>query len=418
MNVLIIGSGGRESALLWAIRQSPQCNKLFIAPGNGGTSEYNVAELNINNFAEVKSFCIESDVHFIVVGPEDPLSKGIYDFFDGTGIVVFGPSKLAAQLEGSKSFAKAFMQKHHIPTAQATLITKDNLQDGLDYIDRVRPPYVLKADGLAAGKGVIIEQDAEKAKIALRHMLDGQFGKASESVLIEDYLDGIEFSAFVLTDGDSYRILPLAKDYKRAGKGDTGLNTGGMGAISPVPFVSDELKLQLEEQIVKPTIHGIQTENMTYRGVLFIGLMLSSDKLYVIEYNCRFGDPETQVVIPRVSGDILDILYKTSTGKVSEIAFTETSSTAATVILCSPGYPEAYPKGLPIQLAHQVGETMLFHAGTKRSDNRLLSAGGRVLSVTALKEDSKQALAACYDALSEIQMEGKYYREDIGFDIH
>lgn len=423
MKILLLGSGGRECAFAWKLSQSDLCTKLYIAPGNAGTSSYgdNVA-ISPTDFDQLKQFCIDQSVDMVVVGPEDPLVKGIYDFFkqdkDLCNIAVIGPSQQGAQLEGSKDFAKKFMQRYKIPTAAYASFTKSQLQDGLHYIDKQNLPIVLKADGLAAGKGVLICENHEEAKRELKIMLEGaKFGVASETVVIEQFLKGIELSVFILTDGHSYKILPEAKDYKRIGEGDTGLNTGGMGSISPVPFADATFMQKVEDRIIKPTVKGLQDENIAYNGFLFIGLMNVSGEPYVIEYNVRMGDPETESVLPRIKSDLVVLLKAITDGNLAEQVIETDTRTAATVMLVSKGYPGNYEKGKTISGLETIKDSLLFHAGTIEKDKQILTSGGRVLAVTSLGENLPKALALSNKNAALVQFDGKYFRKDIGFDL-
>ena len=429
MNVLILGNGGREHALCWKVKQSPLCEKLYCAPGNAGTDQLaeNIS-INIADFELIGDFCLDNHIDMVIVGPEAPLVDGIYDFFESTEslshIFVVGPSEEGAQLEGSKAYAKKFMQRHDIPTAGYAEFTLDKLDAGIDYIDSIQGPIVLKCDGLAAGKGVVILEDKEAAKEELSDMLHGKFGGAGNVVVIEDFLSGIEFSVFVLTDGTDYKILPVAKDYKRIGEGDTGLNTGGMGAVSPPPFVTAELMNKVEERIIKPTMHGLQSEEITYKGIIFIGLILVGNDPYVIEYNCRFGDPETEVIVPRIKSDLLDLFvsmyHKDAT--LDGLAFAQKSIeinplSAATVMLVAGGYPENYEKGHVLTHLDDPKESIYFHAGTKKQNHQVVSNGGRILAITSFHENFRVAIQASLEHAEKIQFEGKYYRSDIGFDL-
>ena len=422
MNVLILGSGGREHTFAWKISQSSLCQKLFIAPGNAGTQNHGT-NVNISpmDFEAVKNLVIEQAINMVIVGPEAPLVAGIYDFFkkDKTlqHIPVIGPSAKGAQLEGSKAFSKAFMAKRGIPTAGYKEFTQANIEEGLAYIDQSTPPIVLKADGLAAGKGVLILKDIAEAKAEFTAMLDGKFGAASEKVVIEDFLDGIEFSVFVLTDGKNYKILPIAKDYKRIGEGDTGLNTGGMGAVSPVPFVDKELMQKVEERIIIPTIKGIQEEELAYQGFVFIGLIRVDNEPFVIEYNCRMGDPETEVVLPRLENDLLALLVALSEGRLNETTIKISEKAATTIMLVSGGYPETYEKGKEMTGFEKVTDSILFHAGTKQLENKVVTNGGRVLAITSYGDDFKNALAVSNKNAELITFDQKNYRKDIGFDL-
>jgi phosphoribosylamine--glycine ligase len=423
MNVLVLGSGGREHALSWKIAQSSLCEKLFIAPGNAGTSEVGEnVNISVTDFESIKTFVIENEIDMLVVGPEDPLVKGIYDFFQNDEVLsevcVIGPSKEGAQLEGSKEYSKQFMQRHEIPTAAYDSFTKDSLNEGYDFLETLSPPYVLKADGLAAGKGVLIINDLEEAKRELKAMLaDAKFGDASSKVVIEEFLDGIELSVFVLTDGKNYKILPSAKDYKRIGEGDTGLNTGGMGAISPVPFADKFFIERVEDRIIKPTIKGLQEEEIEYKGFIFIGLMNVNGDPKVIEYNVRMGDPETEVVIPRIKSDLLNLFKGISKGTFGEQDFYVDEDVATTVMLVSGGYPESYKKGKVIEGLENVENSIVFHAGTRQEADKVLTNGGRVMAITSFGRTIEDALGKSFDNAEKVQFDGKYYRKDIGFDL-
>jgi phosphoribosylamine---glycine ligase len=423
MNVLILGSGGREHAFAWKISQSSLCKKLLIAPGNAGTAQIGTnIEIGVNDFEKIKELCISEDIEMLVVGPEDPLVHGIYDFFKEDeslqNITVIGPSKKGAQLEGSKEFSKEFMIKNNIPTAAYQSFTKDTLDEGYQFLETLSPPYVLKADGLAAGKGVLIPETLKEAKQSLKEMLaDAKFGDASSKVVIEEHLKGIELSVFVLTDGVSYKILPSAKDYKRIGEGDKGLNTGGMGAISPVPFADRFFIEKVEREIIKPTIKGLVEEEIDYKGFIFIGLMVDNGNPKVIEYNVRMGDPETEVVIPRIKSDLLNLFRGIGNGSFSEIDFNISEEVAATVMLVSSGYPEDYKKGKEMTGFENVDGSLLFHAGTKNDEEKIVTNGGRVLAVTSFGKDIDEAVNKSFDNAKKINFNGKYYRKDIGFDL-
>lgn len=422
-NILLIGSGGREHALAWKISQSSMVDSLYIAPGNPGTAEIgNNVNVDVNDVEQVKSFLMENDIKFLVVGPEAPLVAGIHDAISADertkDVVVIGPKQAGAELEGSKDFAKAFMKRHNIPTAAYETFTKETLENGKRFIENTKAPYVLKADGLAAGKGVLIIEDKKEAKAALEEMLtEGKFGDAGNKVVIEQFLDGIEVSYFVLTDGKSYKILPSAKDYKRIGEGDSGLNTGGMGAVSPVPFVDELFHEKVETQVIARTIKGLQADNIPYQGFLFFGLMKVKGDPYVIEYNVRMGDPETEVVMPRLNADLVDLFEGIATGTLSEIHIEEDPRTACTVMMVSGGYPEKYEKGKAIQGIKAVDEALVFHAGTKSEAGTIKTNGGRVLAVTAYGKDMQNALEKAYSQIEKISFEGAYFRKDIGQDL-
>lgn len=422
MNVLILGSGGREHAFAWKISQSPVCSNLYVAPGNAGTLA--IAEnidLSVNDFNTIGELCIAKNIDLLVVGPEDPLVKGIKDHFAASSklkhVAVLGPDAAAAQLEGSKDFCKQFMIKYGIPTAAYKTFSAETLAEGKAFLETLTPPFVLKADGLAAGKGVLIVEELEKAKEELEHMLGGKFGAASKQVVIEEYLDGIEFSVFALTDGKNYQILPVAKDYKRIGEGDTGLNTGGMGAISPVSFVDDHLMQKVENEIVKPTVAGIAAEGMDYKGFVFFGLTNVQGAPKVIEYNVRMGDPETEVVLPRIKSDLLPLLLAACEGRLDEMEIEHDPRYATTVMLVSGGYPESYEKQKEISGLEQVEESLVFHAGTKSTKPKVYTAGGRVLAITSYGKTKKEALAQSYASIDKISFEKMTYRKDIGFDL-
>ena len=420
MKVLLLGSGGRESALAWKISRSPLLEQLFIAPGNGGTGAYgtNVA-ISPLDFPAIEKFVKENAIDLIVVGNEDPLVAGIYDYFAPLGIPVVGPSKKGAALEGSKDFAKQFMVENNIPTARYRSFTADTVAEGDAFLESLRPPYVLKADGLAAGKGVLIIDDLDEAKKSLREMLGGMFGQSSATVVIEEFLKGIECSVFVLTDGNGqYRILPVAKDYKRIGEGDTGLNTGGMGAVSPVPFADETFMKKVEERIIRPTIDGLKKSGIVYRGFIFLGLINVEGEPMVIEYNVRMGDPETEVVMLRIESDLLPLLMKTAKGDLGDAPLLISPDTAVTVMAVSQGYPGSYPKGKVITGTEEVTESILFHAGTKIADDgTLVTSGGRVIAISSMAEDIPAALAKSYRSMDLLQFDGKNFRRDIGKDL-
>jgi len=422
MKVLVLGSGGREHALAWKITQSSQLEKLYVAPGNAGTADIaeNVA-LDINDFSAIGNFTIQNSIDLLVVGPEQPLVDGIHDYFNKNQqldhVTVIGPEKEGAQLEGSKDFAKAFMKRHRIPTAKSASFNQDQLEAALLYLEKNKSPYVLKADGLAAGKGVIIESDLKKAKKALTKMLKGQFGNASKTVVIEEFLDGVELSVFIISDGTNYKILPEAKDYKRIGENDTGLNTGGMGAISPVPFANREFMDKVENQVIIPTVKGLKKDNISYSGFIFFGLIAVKGDPYVIEYNCRLGDPETEVVLPRLKSDILELFDGIATGTLSERDVEIDLRSASTVMMVAGGYPENYEKGKEISLKELDEKSMLFHAGTTIKNNKVVSNGGRVIAVTSYGKNLETALGASYQNLENVSFDGAYYRKDIGKDL-
>ena len=423
MNILILGSGGREHTFAYKIAQSPLCKRLFVAPGNAGTAL--IAEnvpVAVTDFEQLKIVVLNNKISLVVVGPEDPLVHGIVDFFSHDealkNVLIIGPDREGAKLEGSKEFAKEFMQEFNIPTAAYQSFTKETLAEGLDYIEKNRPPYVLKADGLAAGKGVVILENQEEAKTELKNMLvDKKFGQASTTVVIEQFLKGIELSVFVLTDGKNYKILPTAKDYKRIGEGDTGLNTGGMGAISPVPFANSDLMQKIEERIVKPTIKGLQKRNMNYKGFVFIGLIKVDNDPYVIEYNVRMGDPETEVVLPRIKSDLVELFTATASQKLDEANVVIDPRAATTVMMVSGGYPEDYEKGKEITGIENVKDAIVFHAGTTKKEGKTVTNGGRVLAITSLDEDWKQAIKKSYQNIENIHFDKMNYRKDIGFDL-
>ncbi|MUV05256.1 phosphoribosylamine--glycine ligase [Flavobacterium rakeshii] len=423
MNILLLGSGGREHALAWKMLQSPQCSKLFVAPGNAGTSAIaNNVNINPTDFEAVKKLVQQENIGMVVVGPEDPLVKGVYDYFkndsDLSNVPVIGPSKYAAQLEGSKEFAKKFLVKNNIPTAAYESFTKETVEQGCEFLTTLKAPYVLKADGLAAGKGVLIISDLAEAQQELRNMLvDAKFGQASTKVVIEEFLDGIELSCFVLTDGESYKLLPMAKDYKRIGEGDTGLNTGGMGAVSPVPFADAEFLEKIETRIVKPTIQGFKNENIDYKGFVFIGLIKVGNDPYVIEYNVRMGDPETEVVMPRVKSDLVEAFKALHNGTLAETAFEIDERSAATIMLVSGGYPEDYEKGKVITGLDKVEDSLVFHAGTKDDNGNVVTNGGRVIAVTSYGADFNEAIKKSYQNIDKLNFDKIYFRKDIGFDL-
>ena len=421
MNVLVIGSGGREHAFGWKISKSKIPNKLFFAPGNAGTESIGInLDVDISNFNQLENSIVGNNIHLVLVGPEVPLVSGISDFINSNKklekINIIGPEKFGAMLEGSKSFAKEFMERHDIPTAPYKKFSLKNLNDGLDYLESISPPYVLKANGLAAGKGVLIINELEKAKNSLVEMLKNKkFGSASKEVVIEGFLDGIELSCFVLTEGDSFITLPYAKDYKRIGEGDSGLNTGGMGAISPVPFNDKDFKNKIENKIIKPTIKGLKKDNIDYLGFIFIGLINVKGEPFVIEYNVRMGDPETQVVLPRLKNDFLEILLATANNKLSEIKLDVSPNYAVTIVSVSGGYPESYEKGLDV--LGDIDQELVFQAGTLKKNNKIVTNGGRVFSSTALGSSIKIALSKAYKNLKKIKFKGMYFRKDIGFDL-
>lgn len=423
MKILLIGSGGRENAIAWKLAQSPQLSELYIAPGNAGTANFGTnISIPATHIKELADFAIEYAIEMVIVGPEAPLVDGIYDYFAEnetlSHIPVIGPSKMGAQLEGSKAFAKNFMIRHQIPTAAYMEISMDNLPDGMEFLENLKPPYVLKADGLAAGKGVLILNDLEEARKELMAMLDGKFGQASETVVIEEFMSGIEFSVFVLSDGINYTILPLAKDYKRVGNGDTGLNTGGMGAVANPPFVSKEIMDSIEKSVIKPTINGLLKDGITYKGFIYIGFMLDGNSARVVEYNCRMGDPETEVVFPLIKNDLIGLFMATAKGKLDEIKIETNNETAVTVILASGGYPGDYEKGFQITGLEKVTDSLVFHCGTQLDKNgQIVTDGGRVLAITSIGENWQQAAQKCYQSIDLIQFEGKYFRTDIGQDL-
>ena len=423
MNVLILGSGGREHAIITSFTNSKLVNKIYALPGNGGTSTIATnIQGDVNDFKKIKEEVINNNISLVFVGPEDPIVNGIYDFFKSDNslknIKIIAPSKLAGQLEGSKEFAKKFMERYNIPTAKHGTFTKDNIDQSDAFLESMNPPYVLKADGLAAGKGVLIIDNLQNAKDELRSMiLDKKFGDSSSKVVIEEFLDGIELSCFVLTDGKNYKTLPFAKDYKKIGEGDTGLNTGGMGAISPVPFLDNKFLEKIEERIIIPTIHGIKKENMEYMGVVFIGLIKVGQDPYVIEYNVRMGDPETEVVFPRIKNDLLDLFNSMGSTEFEDIKLQIDDRHAATIIMVSGGYPLDYEKNKIISGLTEETDSIIFHAGTKKVDDNFLTNGGRVIAVTSLSENYKDAVKSSYDQIKKISFDQAYFRQDIGFDL-
>ena len=423
MNILILGSGGREHAISWKISQSEKCSNLYIAPGNAGTGLVgNNLSVNINDFKEVKLNVIEKSIDLVIVGPEEPLVRGIVDFFKSDDelkhVKIFGPSSEGSKLEGSKDFSKEFMFRNNIPCAKSKTFNKNSLSEGISFLEKINPPYVLKADGLAAGKGVLILDDLEEAKSELSKMiLDEKFGDASKNVLIEEYLDGIEVSVFAITDGQNYIILPEAKDYKRIGEGDTGLNTGGMGAVSPVDFADKEFMKKVEDYVIRRTVNGIKKEKLDYKGFIFAGLMNVNGEPYVIEYNVRMGDPETQVVIPRIKNDLLNIFIKCLDEKINEVDLDIENNFTTTVILAADGYPESYKKGDDIRNLEEFSNSKIFHAGTKKENNRILSNGGRVIACTGYGESLEDALKNSYKLADNISWDNKYFRKDIGEDL-
>lgn len=423
MNILVLGSGGREHAIALKISQSPKTTKLFVAPGNAGTAKIATnVEVGVNDFAAIKELVLKESVNLVVVGPEDPLVNGVHDYFLKDSLLkqvpVIGPQKAAAALEGSKEFAKEFMMRHNIPTAAYQSFTGDTLEEGYTFLETLNPPYVLKADGLAAGKGVLILQDLQEAKDELKSMLlDSKFGNASATVVIEEFLDGIELSCFVLTDGSNYKILPTAKDYKRIGEGDTGLNTGGMGAISPVPFADSTFMDKIERQIIKPTVEGLKKDNLPYVGFIFIGLIKVGDEPKVIEYNVRMGDPETEVVIPRFKSDLVEVLSAMANGTLDQIDLQIDERAATTVMAVSGGYPEAYEKGKEISGTENIHDSIVFHAGTKLANGKVVTNGGRVIAITSFGNDFREALQKSYQNMEKLNFDGMYYRKDLGFDL-
>jgi len=423
MNILLLGSGGREHAFAWKMIQSPLCDTLFVAPGNAGTAQIakNV-DISATDFEAIKTLVLKENIEMVVVGPEDPLVKGVYDFFLNDQrlkhIPVIGPSKIGATLEGSKEFAKEFLMKHNIPTAAYDSFTAETVENGCKFLETLQPPYVLKADGLAAGKGVLIIQDLAEAQIELRNMLVGQkFGAASSKVVIEEFLDGIELSCFVLTDGKSYKILPTAKDYKRIGEGDTGLNTGGMGAVSPVPYVDAVLMEKIETRIVKPTIEGFQKDGIPYKGFVFIGLINVNNEPIVIEYNVRMGDPETEVVVPRLKSDLVELFLAVANEKLDEFNLEVDERSATTVMIVSGGYPEDFEKGKVITGFEKITDSIVFHAGTKLDNGNVVTNGGRVMAITSYGDNFQEALNKSYKNVNQLHFEKMNFRKDIGFDL-
>jgi phosphoribosylamine---glycine ligase len=422
MKILIIGSGGREHAFGWKLKQSKKVNQLFFAPGNAGTSQIGTnLSANVSDFQKLKTLALQNKIDLMLIGPEVPLVEGLHDFFANDSelksVKVVGPKKEGAQLEGSKDFAKDFMMRHNIPTARYLTVTSGNLEEGLAFLETLKPPYVLKADGLAAGKGVLIIESLEETKNSLKVMLDGQFGDASRKVVIEEFLSGIEVSVFVITDGKSYKILPEAKDYKRIGEGDTGLNTGGMGAISPVSFADAEFMEKVEKRIIQPTISGLQKDNIEYCGFVFFGLISVNKEPFVIEYNARMGDPETEAVMLRIKSDFVDLLEGAATGTLENKTIEIDERSAVAVMLVSGGYPGNYENGKVISGIESVTNSIVFHAGTKAENNNIVTAGGRVVAVSSYGADMKNALETSYENAKIIQFDKKYYRKDLGFDL-
>ncbi len=422
LNILLVGSGGREHAMAWKIKQSEKVNKLFIAPGNAGTGNIgeNIA-VSVSDFEGLKKVILEKSIDLVVVGPEVPLVDGLHDFFlddeELKEVKVVGPQKIGATLEGSKDFAKDFMDRHKIPTAKYKTVTPETLAEGIEFLKTMKAPYVLKADGLAAGKGVLIIEDLGEAEASLKIMLDGQFGEASSKVVIEEFLSGVELSVFAITDGKDYQILPEAKDYKRIGEGDTGLNTGGMGAISPVPFANAEYMKKIEDRIIKPTVDGLRKDNISYNGFIFFGLINVDGDPYVIEYNVRMGDPETEAVMLRIKSDFVDLLEAAANGTMSEQSIEIDERTAVTVMLVSGGYPGTYENGKTMTGFDEVENSILFHAGTKQESNKVVTAGGRVIAISSYGSSIEEALKQSYANAEKIEFDGRYFRKDLGFDL-